>query len=121
MQRICWLAACLLFPSTIAQTVTAQTCYQTDDQIKSSFASYSEVVINCLSVTPSGSVGVVILSAFNSSNNETGASFVATCGNDTLNFYPSSFAADFSSADTAGCSTTCVDADQPCNDRKFLI
>ena len=78
---------------------------------------YSDVVINCISVTPSGSVDTAVLSTSNSSNNAT-ARFTVACIGGTLGFNLSSLAADFSSASTAGCSSSCVDAVQPCNDRK---
>ncbi|KAL5473707.1 hypothetical protein EMCRGX_G028233 [Ephydatia muelleri] len=119
MQRTSWLAVCillqeLLWTRTIAQTVTAQACFQTDDQIRSSFASmYSEVVINCLSVAPSGSVNKVILSAFNSSNNVT-ARFTVTCVGSVLVSIPSPLIANRSSIGR-GCSVSCVDTNQPCS------
>ena len=122
MQRTSWLAVCillqeLLWTRTIAQTVTAQACFQTDDQIRSSFASmYSEVVINCLSVAPSGSVNKVILSAFNSSNNVT-ARFTVTCVGSVLVSIPSPLIANRSSIGR-GCSVSCVDTNQPCSARE---
>ena len=121
MQGLSWLMACLLLQGlsgTSAQTVTSPACYQSDDQIRNPFASmFGEAVINCLSVTPSGSVDKVILSAFNRSSNAT-ARFTLTCVGSVLVSLPSSLSASPSSIGRA-CSAQCVDAVQPCSAREF--
>ena len=95
-------------------------CYQTEDQIRSPFTFvYDEVIINCLSVTPYGSVDKVILSAFNSSSNAT-ARFTLTCVASALVFLPSPLGASRSTVG-AKCLEPCADAEKPCYEGKLSV
>ena len=114
--RLMLLVQCFVCRRIAAEYTAA--CYQTDDQIRSSFASmYSEVVINCLSVTPSGSVDTAVLSAFNSSNNVK-ARFTMTCAGGVLVAIPSPLNTNRSTSG-GNCSEACVDTEAPCGASKF--
>ena len=103
------------FGRTRIATEETAACYQTDDQIRSPFASmYDQVIINCLSVTASGSVNNVVLSAFNSSNN-VAARFTMTCVGSVLVSLPSPLNA---SRGMESCSESCEDDKEPCSESK---